>query len=276
VAGVSLALALARPVEPQAAGSVQSDLPLVQGGRVAGSAGPQLYAYFNADTPPADYVVVDLGEGRRWLSSRLYLLSVLAARQRGVAQIVFVREGAYPDEFFGVATTDAVAAALVVAEPDLEAAMAWSLYSAHKMAGGPLLDIVPPAYPGGMRIPLGHGARFTTDGPLNMLVDTYIAALRASAPAGRPDEPGWVVFPGMRERASWVEPTHLARLLGPDLETDTASWERRSDPETADAARETGSAAVALVDEHRRFRALADPWMPADPGRPAASPRRAR
>ena len=52
----------------------------------------------------ADYIELDLGTGREWLTSRLYLLSAHIPEVSGVQRLVFVETRAgLPRQFAGVA-----------------------------------------------------------------------------------------------------------------------------------------------------------------------------
>jgi hypothetical protein len=72
-----------------------------------------------------DYAVVDLGEGREWLTSRLFILSVILARMRSLRAFVFVETaGHVRRRLVGVSECETVRWRLAMRFPWLEAALA--------------------------------------------------------------------------------------------------------------------------------------------------------
>jgi hypothetical protein len=74
---------------------------------------------------PSDYAVIDLGTGRSWLTTRLFLFAVLLRRMRALRTFVFVetREGV-AQRFIGVATPELARWRLAREYPWLERALA--------------------------------------------------------------------------------------------------------------------------------------------------------
>jgi len=71
------------------------------------------------------FAVVDLGYGHAWLSSRLYILSVILARMKGLRALVFVeQQNDQPSRFVGVCPADAIRWRLARSFPRYEAALA--------------------------------------------------------------------------------------------------------------------------------------------------------
>jgi hypothetical protein len=71
----------------------------------------------------SDYIVVDLGTGDQWLTSRLYIFALVLQRMRGLRCIAFT--AARQDErgvFIGLADTTRVRWSLAMAYPWLESA----------------------------------------------------------------------------------------------------------------------------------------------------------
>ena len=65
------------------------------------------------DATPMDYAVVDLGDGEQWLSTRLYILSIVLGRMRGLRAFVFVETaGDVRRRYIGVASSQDVRWAL--------------------------------------------------------------------------------------------------------------------------------------------------------------------
>jgi hypothetical protein len=74
---------------------------------------------------PADYAIIDLGSGRNWLTSRLFIFAILLKRMRSLKTFVFVetRDG-IEKRFLGVMPPDAVHWLLAREYPWLEEAFA--------------------------------------------------------------------------------------------------------------------------------------------------------
>ena len=76
---------------------------------------------------PAPYLVVDLGSGHEWLSSRLYLLASMLVSMRRTRALVFVETaGDVRGRFVGIAPAGEVRWALARAQPWLEADFAFA------------------------------------------------------------------------------------------------------------------------------------------------------
>ena len=72
-----------------------------------------------------EFAVVDLGTGRSWLSSRLYILSVILVRMRALRALVFVEQrNDQPGRFVGVCSAAEVRWRLASRFPRYEAALA--------------------------------------------------------------------------------------------------------------------------------------------------------
>jgi hypothetical protein len=140
---------------------------------------------------PADYAVLDLGSGGHWLTSRVFIFSVLLERMRGLRCVVFVETaGDVRRQFVGMATPQQVRWALGRRYPWLEVAYGQAYATAlgqHPLAGGAPL-VTPP------------------DGMLpayvaNSIASSYLAALFRPAGPGphqgpAPDTDEWTEIPG--------------------------------------------------------------------------------
>jgi hypothetical protein len=71
-----------------------------------------------SDSEMAEVVEVDLGAGKSWWSTRLYLLAALGDDFTKIKQLVFVREG----RFIGIASPAATRRALAAVHPDIDMA----------------------------------------------------------------------------------------------------------------------------------------------------------
>jgi hypothetical protein len=224
-----------------------------QAPRVVDSAAMTMFAQLNVEQP-APYLLVDLGEGREWLTSRLYVFARLLRAMRGTRMLVFVETvSGIRGRFVGLAAPEAIRWALARSSPWLEADYAQAYAQATQ----------------GYRTPAGAGEPFVVDarGRLSQQVAHQIATGFVFAvqqtPPGAPAQPGtdWVVETRpdglFVEHASWLDAGRLEDLAGEALRRfaylqaspgDTAARSAR------DAVVVHGEDAVALVDEQHRFR----------------------
>ncbi|MCB0995265.1 MAG: hypothetical protein KDB21_09260 [Acidimicrobiales bacterium] len=170
-----------------------------------------------AEPGALDYVVVALGLGRSWLTTRLFLFANLLARMRGLQAVVFVHGTATGDRtFLGVAPASIVRWRLAQLYPELE--VQWAQASSQTF--GPLFD--------GPQQPLivsntgaleqwqaGNLARMFLDG---LQRHNAVAPdgeqwveVRSGADLQQPNDPVW-------ERAAWIDVGDVLRLLSADLD----------------------------------------------------------
>lgn len=182
-------------------------------------------------------VVINIGNGDEWLTSRLFILAALLPRMRGLKCIVFCdgRDGVH---FVGLARAETVRWALARAYPILEQAYV----TAQSMTGAwtVLSDsgAIPP-------------------GQADQLFRSYLDTLKVPPPD--PAVSDWVnVENRYHERAMWITPELLARVL--DVELFTAAVDRRSANAQDGAIRVLRCDApfVALVGPNRRFEGVVD------------------
>jgi hypothetical protein len=77
------------------------------------------------DSARFDYAIVDLDVGTSWLSSRLYILSIILGRMRGVRAVVFVATvGSTSRRFVGVCSSEVIRWRLAARWPRFESALA--------------------------------------------------------------------------------------------------------------------------------------------------------
>jgi len=227
----------------EAASEVEPDLtatPPVIESSIGGSRIASLLSLFGGEGG-ADYAVVNLEEGQSWLTTRLFLLSILLKRMRGLRALVFVetREGV-KGRFVGVAAPDYVRWRLARAYPWLEPALARA-YAA--------VDDLAIRSDGGALEPNAAG----------QLVEKFMD--QPAIQTHLYDEaPGWIrLAPGTREHATWINRTLLEHLL--DLAPARASvidaGDLTEDQRTV-AVLACEGPFVALVDDQSRFRTLID------------------
>jgi hypothetical protein len=167
-----------------------------------GDSGAALIATLT-DPAPAECTVVDLGDGKEWITSRLYAVVTLVARMRALRVMVFTASGPGGRRFIGSAQPEQLRWALAAAYPWLEVAYvrAW-----NSQIGALLPGTVERAH-----------VSLSMDGGLEprRAVQTFEAYKQElQAPAPPPGASGWLELSGKWERAEWVTPALLTRVLG--------------------------------------------------------------
>jgi hypothetical protein len=249
-----------------------------------------------AARPDADYVVVDLGTGDQWMTSRLFIFALLLDRGLGVPSMVFVRiQNGIGNLFSGLAETTAVWRRL---EAEYGQALRQSRYDPtvfelvslgrvhglhqeyrEKMLAGeedrsltenllsefstlvPIFDLSEP----------DAGAQLLG----NFLHHPWVS--RPLEPDAQP-EPGWIGFREQRrqERAEWIrDEAALRRILGPAWRRPAVVQEDEfGDAEIYRRALLKEGNFVAVVDSRERFIKLIDRMAVAEAaGRAAAQVR---
>lgn len=163
-----------------------------------------------------DYLLVDLGRGDEWITSRLYLVAALFPRMRGVRCIVFVaQDGERRGQFVGTAMAETVRWRLAQAYPWLEVA---------------LMEAMRGAIPGsGATHPVAAPVILSGTGAIDpmqatFMARTFILSLQQPVPPPTPSE--WVQVsdaPLAWERATWLTTQTLQQLLGGDLNKASVS-----------------------------------------------------
>ena len=145
-----------------------------------------------------DYAVVNLGQDRSWLTSRLYIFSIMLRRMRGLQCWVFLR----PDEgarsvYLGLASADEVRWALARRFPWLE--------TAYAQASGKL----DPHQVTSDRGALEHWQA-------TELVQHFLTGIQTPEPPPAGMESQWIPLTesGPWERAEWLSRESLASVLG--------------------------------------------------------------
>ena len=198
-------------------------------------------------TVPADYTLIEMGRGREWLTTRLFIATVTMERMRGVQAFVFVEASESSERrFVAVVGTRRLRWILAQRYPWLESALV------HAMAK---------VYPDDPRTTLIQ--RISTDtGALEpwhaqQLVHYFLDAIqeRDAVPRASPEPmPGWVRFKDYDERAEWMD-RRLLQTLAPG-DAFQASIQPRYDDSRAKKARallRCRAPFVALLGEDGRF-----------------------
>jgi hypothetical protein len=191
---------------------------------------------------PATFVIINLENGRAWLSSRLYLFVQALAELRGVEAVVFTARSEDTDRFVGASSVGDVVTRLQWAFPWLAQAFgnAWAT-ARHQPNRPPRRRLAPE--------------------DAELLYDQYVSALRQGAmqPADRAED--WQALDdGMWEHANWLDAAMIRELLGKTLSDEfvIGSLDRE---ETLDQVVAIGTARwIAVVDEDLRVLSLVDRW----------------
>lgn len=225
-----------------------------QAPRVVDSAATSMFEQLQAEAP-APYLVVDLADGHDWLTSRLYIFSVLLRAMRQTRALVFIETvGGIRGHFVGLAAPERVRWALGRAYPWLEADYAYAYSETLSASRTP--------NPPGQPIVLDDGGRLPKDIAHEVATKFVYAVQQAPAPLPATSDE-WVIEDRADgkfiEHTKWLTGAELERVLGPALHRFAYLIEGTPrDP--ADVAREAarlhGEDVVALVDDKHRFRDL--------------------
>ncbi|MDH3524954.1 MAG: hypothetical protein OES32_15335 [Acidobacteriota bacterium] len=157
-----------------------------------------------------DYAVVNLGKGQSWLTSRLFIFSIMLQRMRGLRCWVFLRPEEGPRRvFLGLASPDEIRWALARKFPELERAYARSCAERAKKDS--------------YAVQSSQGALEPWEA--TQLVQTFLSEIQAPNPPPPPEKSEWVKLSddGPWELARWINAKNLSSLVGDALHTPSAS-----------------------------------------------------
>jgi hypothetical protein len=208
------------------------------------------------NTGPGDYVVMDLGKGQEWLTSRLFLFSLILGMVRNLRTLVFVESSSgVRRRFLATAPPEDVRRCLALRYPWLEEA--WLRASAAQYARE-----VPGAggsAEAGNRHPLFAGAEVEM---VRSFAQDFIESIQRSGAPPEGEQERYLkspTSPHVWEKTHWMDGERLERDLAGCLRYD---WCENSPdrPVKAVVASVTRRKApfVALVDSDRRFVGLVD------------------
>jgi hypothetical protein len=185
----------------------------------------QWFEGFSNSSTVSEYALLDLGDGKAWISSRLYIFAVMLQRMKSLKCIVFVRTSQLGKrQFLGCATPESVRWTLAVDQPWLEAAFAHAY--AMLFPADPVIDSI------------ARGSSITRlDGSLDPqvamnVVRTFIFSLK-NPPANIAAiySPDWVNVGKGFEHATWLSGEELQRIIGTALWKDAVQACSSDSPE---------------------------------------------
>jgi hypothetical protein len=202
------------------------------------------------ERPPADYALIDLGDGHEWLTSRLFAVSTFVARQRGLRAVAFTVTDQPGPRLLGTASIEAVRRALGARYPWLELAYteAWSSGAGGKQARSVERSDVQPT----------SGFDPTDAKTGAMMLAGFIAALTDyTATPGTSERESLASMPPRWERAQWITAGLITDLLGSALVRDgvVKDLDTTQDQFAHRVMRAEGDF-VAVVDAHGTFRRM--------------------
>jgi len=227
---------------------------------IAGDPATELFKQFE-DNKVADYVVIDLGTGQNWLTSRLYIFAIMLERMRGLRCFVFLAtRDDINQRFLGIASPDKIRWALARRYPWLEMAFAKVYFDSSENS-----HITP-----GLRILSATGAldrELAQEVVYHFLSNPNIQQLLPPNTSPNPDDGEWEFLrtkdgQQLWEHAKWLDATLLGQDLSDILQQDESTWLKESPSasytEQARSIIRRNVSFVALVDEQKRFKSLID------------------
>jgi hypothetical protein len=232
------------------------------------SSTPSLFEQFK-DKESLDYVLIDIGDGKRWLTSRLFIFVVMLERMRGLRCLVFVEttSDAY-QRFLGTASPSEMRWKLTMLYPWLEPAFDQALYLVQYFPNvldpPQLLQVQVPS------LPKAPSSIRSVNGAVEPLVAKSIVRAFLNDPTiqliNQPvqDDSNWVEIsrpnkPPFWEHASWIDRTWIYKQ-GDVINRKTI---RKSSPddsptEQTKAILRGHGAFISLVNEEKQFEDLVD------------------
>jgi hypothetical protein len=207
----------------------------------------------------ADFAVVDLGSGEKWLTSRLFIFALILGSVTGLKAFVFLENaGGIRKKFLGVVSPTNIQKALITRYPWLEEAY---LHAAAALFPTPSIVQVGVSKFSNLQ-PLFSGI---DPGRLSTFVKNYIENLQRGTDPPELEKNSYLQIgsvppvPPVWERARWIDGDRLERYMEGYLEN---SWCEDSPDKDQNLLIESilrrKGDFVALVDSDRRFTGLVD------------------
>jgi hypothetical protein len=196
---------------------------------------------------PMDYAVIDLGRGKDWLSSRLFIFALILQRLRGLRCLVFVAttETGHPKHLVGLTTPDELRWALGARFPWLERSFAMAYQSTVLTVAGDQPFI------------------FSKSGALSSVIATQLIANFLQLIQSPTKQDGWISLSGstLWEHAEWIDRESAERNLGALLQRSSVNGSAdRPRSEVIDSIIRSRGEFVALLEAQpsKRFLKLVD------------------
>lgn len=206
----------------------------------------------------AEYAIVDLRKGKSWLTSRLFVFSLILGEVRGIRAFVFLESVAgVRKRFIGIASPASVRRGLGTRYPWLEEAWARAMVQQFGVA---------PVDQEGVSMFSGQGSPLfgmEDQWRVTELIRAFVAGLQRSTTPPENENHFYLTIESQPnkiwERASWIDADRLERDLAGLMETQWCE-DSPDRPRSllADAIVRRNGQFVALVDEDRRFKGLVD------------------
>jgi hypothetical protein len=229
VAGVSLQLALVQlppPLSAEPLGALRGDeLP---------DSGSAAFAKLLRHPGATAYSIINLGDGRQWLTSRLLVFTVVLQELRGARCFVFTRE----NQFIGTVRPDDLRRCFSWRYPWLTAALAQAWEQIVAGQGGP------------------DRSELTAQTADQLLQLTSHRLVQPNPPVPSVDTE-WTTVRNRLEHARWVDEPTLADALDRHLNVRRLTAAQVSEV-TAEEVLAVGGEFVALVNHDNQFVALLD------------------
>lgn len=193
-----------------------------------------------------DYAVVNLGEGKSWLTSRLFIFSIMLQRMRGLGCWVFIR----PDEgsrriYLGHASPHETRWALARRFPWLELAYSSSCANQDSYEITSLQGALEPW-------------------AATQVVQSFLSHIQSADPPQRGEEDEWIKLPKRQgndtwERAHWISTKSVSSVIGSALRSSSVfgDWNTLGDEQRKKLLRSQGDF-VALLGDGWTFNGLVD------------------
>ncbi len=215
-AGVSLELAVAKAFVPEWSGTATA-LDLRHRATVVQVQDSTARTFLTqlTDVGMGDYAEINLGTGREWLTSRLFIMAIVFARMKGIECFVFVEtSGDGRKRFIGWADPATVRWALAKQYPRLEQAYA-DAYAAITSQRNAVV-VSPTGRLGYTYAPADPGAAID-------LLQEFLQRVQQPGPPPAPDAERWVIIDtatNTHEHANWITADAIEQGLGRDLQAD--------------------------------------------------------
>lgn len=206
----------------------------------------------------ADYAIVDLCSGDAWVTSRLFIFSLILDEVTGLRAFVFLESAAGTRRrFLGVASPSNVRRALGRRYPWLEEAFARALHGMYP-------NVPQSESPGVSKFSADQTSLFTPaeQKMVTCLVKRFVDGVQRKTDPPENEKQSYLQIgtePNTWERAHWIDGERLERDLGDVLER---AWvdESLDSPRSlvSESVIRRNASFVALVDSDRRFVGLVD------------------